>query len=162
MAELRRLQWANRKLLEANAIFLADLPASAAQLAETISVPPIPWDMSYQAAIAAQAGQPRKMREYLDFQATNFVHEAEFLQRTEFKTNDAGPLLSGCSAVLQNLLLGAGGLRWTEAGLEKKFPACLPEGVTRISFPRLEWHEGAHAVEIVPTATGAVTRLNSL
>ena len=133
--------------LEVNAILLADLPVTPEQLADIISVPPIGWDMSYQATIAAQAGNAAKMREYLDFQATHFVHP-EFLLRTEMKENDAGPYLTGSACLLQNLLLGAGGLRWRETGLTPCYPACLPDGITRLTFPRLEWHERAYTVEI--------------
>jgi len=133
--------------LEVNSILLADLPVTPEQLADIISVPPIGWDMSYQATIAAQAGDPAKMREYLDFQATNFIHP-EYLLRTEMKENDAGPYLTGSACLIQNLLLGAGGLRWREDGLHPTYPACLPAGITRITFPRLEWHEQTYAVEI--------------
>ncbi len=133
--------------LMTNAILLGDLPATPAQLADTISAAPIGWDMSYQATIAAQAGDAARMRDYLHFQATHFVHP-EFRLRTEMIDNDAGPYLTGSACFVQNLLLGAGGLRWTEAGLTPRFPACLPDGVTRLTFPRLEWHERAYAVTI--------------
>ncbi len=142
-----------------NAFLLADLPATPAQLADAISVPSIGWDMSYQATIAGQAGNPEKMREYLDFQATHFVHP-EFLLRTEMKENDAGPYLTGSAAFIQNLLLGAGGFRWREGGLTQIVPACLPAGISRITFPRLEWHEKAYAVEITRAKGVEVTPMS--
>ncbi|MCL2701422.1 MAG: hypothetical protein FWE88_06980 [Phycisphaerae bacterium] len=137
--------------LETSSYFLADLPATPAQLADAISVPPIHWDMSYHAAIAAQAGDARRMRAYLDHQATNFSKPESFLQRTEIAGNDAGPYLTGCGTMLQNLLLGAGGLRWTEAGLTPTFAPCLPEGIRRIDFPRLSWHGTERSASITPS-----------
>ena len=139
------------RFLEVNAIAICDLEVTASQLADIISAPPITWDMSLQATAAAQAGNSVKMREYLDFQASNFIHESEFMLRTEFKENDAGPYLCGSGALLINLLQGAGGLRWTEQGLTPTFPPCLPSGITRIAFPRVEWHDQAYAVTIDDT-----------
>jgi trehalose/maltose hydrolase-like predicted phosphorylase len=138
----------SNRFLEVNATAICDLDVNHHQLDDIVSVPPIPWDMSLQATVAAQAGNPARMREYLDFAATNFIHEREFLLRTEFKDNDAGPYLCGSGAFLLNLVQGAGGLRWTEEGLTPRFAPCLPAGITRITLPRLEWHRQARAVTI--------------
>jgi hypothetical protein len=91
------------------------------------------------------------MRAFLNHQATNFSKPESFLQRTEIAGNDAGPYLTGCGTMLQNLLLGAGGLRWTEEGLVPKFAPCLPEGIRRIDFPRLSWHGIERSVSITPS-----------
>jgi trehalose/maltose hydrolase-like predicted phosphorylase len=138
------------RFLETNAIIFAGLPANPGQLASTIDAPPIPWDMSCQAIVAAQAGDAEKLSCYLNYQATNFVH-SDFLVRTEQRGNDAGPYLSGCGALLQNLLLGCGGMRWSESGLEPMFPSVLPSDITRIAFSRLEWHGLRYSIEISRT-----------
>ena len=135
------------RFLETNAIVIAGLEASAEQLKDIITVPPHFWDMSYQATIAAMAGNSKKMHEYLHFQATNFSHSG-FLLRTEMKENDAGPYLTGSAALIFNLLFGAGGLRYTENGLEKKFSHGLPEYITRIVFPELSWNNKRYSVVI--------------
>ena len=134
--------------LEMCALAFADFPLTQRQLEDACGVPPIHWDMSLQALVAARAGNAAKMREYLDHQITAFVHDDEFLLRTEMKTNDAGPYLAGSGCLIQNLLLGCGGLAWTEQGLAARHAPCLPDGVTSITFPRLEWHEQEYCVTV--------------
>jgi trehalose/maltose hydrolase-like predicted phosphorylase len=150
----------DNRFLEVCAFYFAEMPATAAQLADAVSTAPIPWDMSLQAAVAAQAGDSARMAEHLNFQATNFAHSDDFLQRTEFRGNDAGPLLSGGGSLLQNLFYGASGLRWRETGLEPIHVPCLPEGVTRLTFPRVEWHDQTFAIEINGASRLSIGRTN--
>ena len=133
--------------VESLAHVIAELEGTPAQLAAAAAAKPLTWDMSYQATVAAMAGDAVAMRRHLDQELAQFP-DLIFSQRTEFKGNDAGPYLTGCGALLNNLLFGAAGLRWRASGLAPAHAPCLPEGVTRITWPRLEWQGRTHAVTV--------------
>jgi len=136
--------------VESLAIVIAELEADPAQLAAVAQAKPLTWDMSYQATVAALAGDRERFAAYLHAQIEPFVH-TEFAARTEFRDNDAGPYLTGSGAMLNNLLFGAAGLRWRAGGLTPVHRPCLPAGATRITWPRLEWQGRCHSVTVDAT-----------
>jgi hypothetical protein len=147
-----------RRWTESTAYHLAELPATEAQLRDAL-VPlaakegreieqKVPWNLTFQALVAARLGDADAFALILERQRTVRVDPGVFGLRCEMPGNDAGPYLTGCGSLLQGLLHGGTGLRWDEAGLVARYATCLPAGVERITFTRLRWHGQDHAVTV--------------
>jgi len=129
------------------AAILWGLEINQTQIDDALSIEPISWNMSYQVALAAMAGQRDKVRIYLDSHNHAFSHEPYFV-RTEQKNNDAGPFMAGSGAHLNNLIYGCGGLRWNRQGLSSLHPVCLPEGIERIVLYNTKVHDQSYDIEL--------------
>jgi len=110
-------------------------------------MPPYSWDMSLQACLAGMAGDPKKMRDYFDFQASHFINPP-FLQRAEAAGRDSVPMHTGCGAFLQGWLYGVTGMRWRREGLVPVYAPCLPEGIRSVTITSAYWHGRRHALTV--------------
>ena len=110
-------------------------------------MPPYTWDMSLQACLAGMVANPKRMREYFDFQASHFINPP-FLQRAEAAGRDSIPMHTGCGAFLQGWVYGVTGMRWRGEGLVPVYAPCLPDGISSVTITSAQWHGRRHLVEV--------------